>query len=61
MGVYDPLDTFLQCRRAEIDEEAHAQIKHPQIGQELLGVNGSELLEGLELHDHSALYEQIEP
>jgi hypothetical protein len=55
------VEAFLQRHPAEIDEQTRAQIEYTEIRQELLGMDGSQLLDRFHFHDDSAVHQKIEP
>ena len=61
VAVNDAFDPFLHRRSAKVQQEADPKLGKAQIGEKLLRVNGSEMIERLHLDDHALLDEEIEP
>jgi len=47
MVVDDAFDTFLEVAAPKIDQQPKRQVHQPEVGQQLLGVNRGEMLDGL--------------
>ena len=58
-SIHDPSYAFLECRRAEIDQEAYGKIQKTEVGQQLFAVNGLQRFNGFQLEDQLVLDEKI--
>ena len=63
--VFEPIDnardTVFDEGHLEVDEQAKALVGEPEIGQELLFVDGSDQLDGFDFYDDLTFYDQIGP
>jgi hypothetical protein len=57
--IHHSADAVLYHRRAEVDEESQSEVKQPKTRQELLGMYAGNLLDGLQLHNHAILSDEI--
>ena len=55
------MQPILQGRRAKIDEEADFQVQEAEIGQHLLGMDGRQPLQRLDLDHNKGFDDQIDP
>jgi hypothetical protein len=61
MLVDDAPDAFLEGGRSEIDQQAERKAHQSQVGEQLLVVDGGELLDGFEFDHKATLDHQIRP
>jgi len=59
MVVHYPSDAFLEGRCTEVGKQSDRQVQETQIGQQLIGMGGSELLHGLQLDHQAAVHQQV--
>ena len=58
-GTHSRFDPLFHRWRAEIQQQTYGQISEPQIGSNLLAVNGSKHVDGLYLDKHEVLNDKI--
>ncbi len=61
MMVDDALDAFLEGGRAVVDQEPEGKAHQPEIGEQLLMVDGGQLLDGFELNHQDSIDHQVRP
>jgi hypothetical protein len=57
--VDDAMQAFFEGGGTEVDEQADGQMEQAEIGQDLFGMDRSEILDRFQLHDHHAFNEQV--
>ena len=60
-AVDDATKPFPKCGSAEVDQQSHLSIRELEIGQDLLGMLTTELLNAFDLHYNSILHDEVCP
>ena len=59
MLINDALDAFFESGRTKIDQESQRQPHQPEVCQQLLGMNGREMLDGFQFYYQASLNDQV--
>jgi hypothetical protein len=59
--VNDAMQALFKRGRAEVDEQTYRQVEQSKVGQDLLGMDRGQVLDGLKLYDDRILYEEVYP
>jgi hypothetical protein len=59
MTIDHALDPLLQRFATEVDQQPYGLVQKTEVGQKLLGMNGSDPLDGLDLHHKPAIDDQV--
>src|SRR3954463_10930133 len=57
--VDDARDALLHRAGTEVEQEADSEIREPEVGEELLGMDRCRPLRGLQLDDDAAFHQQV--